>query len=83
MALETELETFNSRLPELKAEHEGKFALVHQDRVADIFSSYEDAVKAGYAQFGLSPFLVKQIHSVEQAQFVSRFLDPCAVGRLA
>jgi hypothetical protein len=81
MALETELKTFNSRLPELKAEHEGKFALVHLDRVVDVFTSYEDAVKAGYAQFGLDPFLVKQIHSIEQAQFVSRFLEPCAAGR--
>jgi hypothetical protein len=81
MALETELETFNSRLPQLKAEHEGKFALVHLDRLVDVFSSYEDAVKAGYAQFGLNPFLVKQIHSVEQAQFVSRLVDPCAAGR--
>jgi hypothetical protein len=48
--------------------------------VVDVFSSYEDAVKAGYAQFGLRPFLVKQIHSVE-AQFVSRFVAPCALGR--
>ncbi|HEY8020140.1 MAG TPA: hypothetical protein VIH93_03510 [Thermoanaerobaculia bacterium] len=78
MALERELETFESKLPELKAEHEGKFALVHQERVVDVFTSYEDAVKAGYAQFGLDPFLVKQIQSVEQAQFISRFVDPCA-----
>jgi hypothetical protein len=80
MALETELETFKSKLPELRAEHEGKFALVQRDRIVDVFTSYEDAVKAGYAQFGLSPFLVKQIHSVEQVQFVSRFVDPFVVG---
>jgi hypothetical protein len=83
VALETELETFNRSLPGLKAEHEGKFALVHLDRVVDVFSSYEDAVKAGYAEFGLGPFLVKQIHSIEQAQFVSRFAAPCAAGRPA
>ncbi|HVT61503.1 MAG TPA: hypothetical protein VHR45_24285 [Thermoanaerobaculia bacterium] len=83
MALEKELETFNRKLLELKAEHEGKFALVHQDDVVDVFSSYDDAVKAGYAKFGLNPFLVKQVHAVEQAQFISRFVDPCAVGRQA
>jgi hypothetical protein len=80
MALEQELETFERRLPELKTEHEGKFALVRRDQVVDVFTSYEDAVKAGYARFGLDPFLVKQIQSVEQAQFVSRFVDPCALA---
>jgi hypothetical protein len=79
MALEKELETFKRKLPELKAENEGKFALVHQDDV-DIFSSYDDAIKAGYTKFGLAPFLVKQIHAVEQAQFISRFVDPCVAG---
>ena len=83
MALEKELDTFKRKLPELKAENEGKFALVHQDEVVDVFSSYDDAIKAGYAKFGLTPFLVKQIHAVEQAQFISRFVDPCAVGRQA
>jgi len=77
MALEKELETFERKLPELKAEHEGKFALVHGDELVDVFSSYEDAIKAGYSRFGLSPFLVKQIHALEQAQFISRFLTPC------
>jgi len=79
MALETELATFKSRLAELKAEHEGKFALVQGERIVDVFSSYEHAVKVGYAQFGLTPFLVKKIQTVEQAQFISRFAAPCSV----
>ena len=79
MALEIELETFRSKLQELKAEHEGKFALIHGAEVVDVFSSYDDAIKAGYTKFGLTPFLVKQIHLLEQAQFVSRFVDPCVV----
>ena len=77
MALETELETFRSKLQELKTEHEGKFVLIHGDEVVEVFTSYEDAIKAGYSKFGLSPFLVKQIHAMEQVQFISRFMDPC------
>jgi len=77
MALEKELKTFERKLPELKAEHEGKFALVHGDELVDVFTSYEDAIKAGYSRFGLTPFLVKQVHALEQAQFISRFLVPC------
>ncbi len=76
MALEKELEAFNKKLPELRAQHEGKFVLVHGDEIVDIFSSYDDAIKAGYSQFGLDPFLVKQVHTFEQAQFVSRFIAP-------
>lgn len=77
MALEKELAVYQSKLPELKAD-EGKFVLIHGEEVVDIFTSYEDAIKAGYSQFGLKPFLVKQIHALEQAQFISRFVDPCA-----
>jgi hypothetical protein len=81
MALEKELETYNSKLPELKAVHEGKYVLIHGAAVIDTFSSYDDAIKAGYSQFGLSPFLVKQVRAMEQAQFISRFVDPCAARR--
>ncbi|HZF12840.1 MAG TPA: hypothetical protein VFE33_28970 [Thermoanaerobaculia bacterium] len=81
MALEQELETYRNHLQTLKAEHEGKYVLIHGDQVVDVFSSYDDAIKAGYSKFGLNPFLVKQIHAIEQAQFVSRFVDPCAVRR--
>ena len=49
------------------------------NQIVDFFSGYDDAIKAGYSRFGLEPFLVKQIHALEQAQFISRFVDPCAV----
>jgi hypothetical protein len=77
MALEKELATYKNKLPELK-EYEGKFVLVHGEEVIDTFTSYEDAIKEGYKRFRLEPFLVKQIHSVEQAQFISRFVNPCS-----
>jgi hypothetical protein len=74
MALERELETYKNKLPELKA-HEGKYVLIHGDDVVDFFSAYEDAIKAGYEEFGLEPFLVKQIHALEKVQFITRLLD--------
>ena len=75
MALEKELQTYKAKLPELIAD-EGKFVLIHGDDVVDVYGTYEDAIKAGYGKFQLQPFLVKQIQSVEQIQFVSRFV-PC------
>jgi hypothetical protein len=77
MALEKELETYKNKLPELKAQ-EGKFVLIQGDTVVDTFSSYEDAMKEGYAKFGLDKqFLVKQIRALEQVQFISRLVTPC------
>lgn len=74
MALERELATYKDKLPELQA-HEGEYVLIHGDEVVDFFSAYEDAIKAGYEQFGLDPFLVKQIHAMEKVQFITRLLD--------
>jgi hypothetical protein len=79
MALERELATYRNKLPELKGENEGRFVLIKGDQVIDIFTSYDDALKAGYTTFGLDPFLVKKIEAIEQAQFISRFTDPLAL----
>jgi hypothetical protein len=76
MALEKELETYKAKLQELK-QNEGKFVLIQGDKLFGVFTSYEDAMKDGYRQFGPNtPFLVKQVQSMEQAHFISRFADP-------
>ena len=79
MALEKELETYKKKLPELKQD-EGKFVLIKGEEVIDTFTSYEDAIKEAYKRFKLEPFLVKQIHIIEQVQFISRSIKPCNVS---
>ena len=80
MALEKELETYKRKLTELIAsDKEGKFALIHGDELVDVFGTYEDAIKEGYSKFKLEPFMVKQVQSTEQAQFISR-LVPCHIS---
>ena len=71
MALEKELAIYRAKLPTLK-QHEGKYVLIHGDDVVDFFSTYEDAIKAGYQQFKLEPFLVKQVATTEPVFFISR-----------
>jgi len=75
MPLEKEIETYKARLPELR-ESEGKFVLIHGSDLVNTYTSYEDAIKDGYARFKLEPFLVKQIHAIEQVQFISRLVVP-------
>ena len=74
MALERELQTYKQRLPEL-LQNEGKFVLIHGDDIVDVYGTYEDALKEGYARFKLEPFLVKQIESIEQIHFISRLIS--------
>ena len=76
MALEKELAIYQQNLGEW-SEKEGQYVLISGDKVFDFFSSYDDAIKRGYEEFRLEAFLVKQIHSLEQAHFVSRLACPC------
>lgn len=75
MALETEMDTYQRELPSLLGE-EGKFALIRGDRIIDIYGTYEDALKAGYREAGLEMFMVKQIHAIEQVQYITKELCP-------
>jgi hypothetical protein len=77
MQLERELATYREKLPEL-VQHEGKYVLIQGDSVADIYATYQDALRQGYRQFGLEPFLVKQILSTERIHFVTRAIEPVA-----
>lgn len=79
MALEKEMDTYTKKLGELTS-HEGKFVLIKGDEIVDYFASYEDAIKAGYQKFSLEPFLVKQVRSTAQVQFISRLFDPSCVS---
>ncbi len=79
MALETELATYQAHLPELLV-NSGKFVLIHGNQVEDIFSSYNDALKAGYQRFQLEPFLVKQVAAVEQVLCVTRQIRAAEVA---
>jgi len=77
MALEKELATYQAKLPTLK-EQEGKFVLIHGENIIDFFNTYEDALKAGYQQFKLEPFLVKRVHATEPVFFITRDIKPAA-----
>jgi hypothetical protein len=53
--------------------------LIQDDRVIDVFGTYEDALKEGYKTFGVvTPFLVKQISGVEQVQCFTRDIGSSA-----
>jgi len=76
VALEQEQKTYEQNLDRLKGQ-EGKFVLIRGDDVIGVYDTYQDALKAGYEQFKLLPFLVKQVRVVENIQFFSRDFTQC------
>jgi hypothetical protein len=71
MELQRELAVYRKELPNL-LQHAGKYVVIQGDRVADVFTSYTDALRDGYRRFGLRPFLVKQIRAMEPIHFITR-----------
>jgi hypothetical protein len=65
LPLQRELQTFEAHRAELLGRAAGKYALVHEDEVADVFDTEGDAIRDGYRRFGNVPFLVKKIDPVD------------------
>lgn len=78
MDFDRELRTYQEHLMELVAS-EGSFVVIRDEDLAGPFESYTDALRAGYAQFGVVPFLVKQIHrpDAEPVHYFSRDFPQC------
>ena len=66
--LDEEVQTYETRKPELLGNSEGKFVLIKGGEVAGIYESETDAITDGYNRFGNVPFLVRQILRVEPTQ---------------
>ena len=73
--LDKEVETYKVNRDHLLSTAEGKFVLVHGDKVIGTYDTEGDAIAEGYKQFGNVPFLVRQILKIEIPQnFVSGLL---------
>lgn len=73
--LQKELETYEAQKYELIGKSNGKFVLIKDDRVYNIFDSKIDAIRQGYDAFGNVPFLVKQVAEVDTPKdFTSNLL---------
>ena len=57
--LEKERRTFEAHKAELLASHAGRFALIKDDKVIDVFDTNLDAIQQGYRHCGNVPFLVR------------------------
>lgn len=78
MALEKEMETYRKLVGDHDhaQEHHGQYTLIQGEDVVGFFSSFDDALREGYRQFKPGSFLVKQVSTIEEVPFVSRFIQP-------
>ena len=73
--LKNELETYEAQKSELIGKSRGKFVLVKDNRIIDVFETKIDAIRQGYERLGNVSYLVKQVVEVETPQnFTSNLL---------
>jgi hypothetical protein len=73
--LTQEIATYEKLKPQLLADgHEGKFVLIHKDKLLGIYLTMNEAIEKGYEQVGLDPFYAHQIYEVERVYYFSRNL---------
>lgn len=76
MNLEKELKVYEAKLQGLE-EREGEYVVIQGEEIVDVYTSYEDALKAAFEKFGVdSPFLVKQIQNAEHVHQFTREIPP-------
>ena len=70
MPLETELRYFESKKPELLRHHEGKYVLIVGEELLGVFDHQDDAYRAGIAQKGNVPMLIKRVSTRDTTESV-------------
>ena len=70
VALEVELRHFELKKQELLLHHEGKYALIVGEELLGVFDRQDEAYRAGVAQKGNVPMLIKRILKVEATESV-------------
>jgi hypothetical protein len=65
MALETELEFYNSHKSEWLQHYESKFALIKDRELIGTYTTWQEAFEDGVQKLGNVPFLIKQVQDKE------------------
>jgi hypothetical protein len=66
--LKRELQTYEASKSGLIGKSKGKFVLIKDNQVVDVFDTKIDGIRQGYERFGNVPFLVKEIVELDIPQ---------------
>jgi hypothetical protein len=59
--LDAEIAAYRKLQPNLEAEHMGKWVLVHDGALIDLYNSLEAAAEDAVKRFGRGPYLIRQV----------------------
>ena len=68
--LDREWQTYMDHKQELLAVAKGKYVLIKDDKVIDLFDSQETAITEGYLRLGIVPFLAHRIVENEETHLL-------------
>lgn len=61
MDVTTEIAAYERMRPTLEATHMGKWVLIHDEKLVDVFESFSDAAEVAVARFGRGPYVIRQV----------------------
>ncbi|MCY4075079.1 MAG: hypothetical protein OXH04_06585 [Acidobacteria bacterium] len=78
--LADEWRLYEEHAAEWNAEHSGEFVVIGaKTEVLGFYKTYDEALRVGYARFGVAPFLAQLVQAPDApAQFISRRVAPSA-----
>jgi hypothetical protein len=78
MVLETEIQTYEQRLPELVQHYGGKFVVFRNSDFVGAFDTFENAAMEAVRRFGRGPYLIRQVGAPDPSIPVSWMCRPTA-----
>lgn len=77
VVLQRELQTYQAKLPEMLASHNGEFVVIREDQPFRYFSTYAEALIWAYDEYEFEKFFVKKVAEDEAVAHFTRDLGPC------
>ena len=59
--LSEEIAAYEKMRSTLEADHLGKWVVVHEGKLVDVFESFEEAADQAVCRFGRGPYLIRQV----------------------
>lgn len=69
-SLKVELDFFEQHRQEWCKHHAGKIAVIHGTTIHGFYDNYENALQAGYSQYGVVPLLLKEVVLQDQTESI-------------
>ena len=67
--LKKEYQTYLSHRRDLINQHLDKYVLIKNNKIINLFESYESALRSGLKSFGHVPFFIRSIKEEEEVHF--------------